>query len=159
MKKIETKEILIELDKLHKESPNGLLSAENVVKCAEDPASPLHKAFEWDDNKASHQFRLWQARVLITKFKVKLVGGGEEIIPIRLSLIEDRQEVGGGYRYTEDILESEELTEELMRTAVKEIEAWMKRYSMLKDLVESVGKSIKPFQRFESAIRDAKEML
>lgn len=43
----------------------GAVTAENVVREAQDAGHPLHGYFEWDDNKAAHSFRLGQARALI----------------------------------------------------------------------------------------------
>jgi hypothetical protein len=36
-----------------------------VVEAAEPESSPIHNAFEWDDEKAAHEHRLQQARGLI----------------------------------------------------------------------------------------------
>lgn len=41
---------------------DGKLTAESVLADAQDPASILHKRFEWDDANAAHQWRLTQAR-------------------------------------------------------------------------------------------------
>jgi hypothetical protein len=49
---------------------NGFLHIEDVVKEAADPASPLHQHFTWDDVKASHRYRLGEARTLIRAQKV-----------------------------------------------------------------------------------------
>lgn len=47
------------------EDDRGRLSPEIVVKAAENPESPLHQYFEWDDAKAARIHRLEQARRLI----------------------------------------------------------------------------------------------
>jgi hypothetical protein len=41
------------------------LTTESVVEEARSADSPLHPAFEWDDPRAAHQYRLDQARHLI----------------------------------------------------------------------------------------------
>lgn len=48
----------------------GLLTPNAVVADAEDPTSPLHDQFEWDDKVAGHLHRLDQARALINTVKV-----------------------------------------------------------------------------------------
>ena len=49
---------------------NDKLTADLVVSTAQDPSSPLHPYFEWDDNVAAHQWRLNQARGLIARVKI-----------------------------------------------------------------------------------------
>ena len=44
---------------------DNALHAEDVVAAARDPLSPLHSKFQWDDSKAAHRYRLWQARQII----------------------------------------------------------------------------------------------
>lgn len=48
------------------------LTAEQVVAEATDPTSPLHGAFEWDDQQAAHLYRLDQARLLIRKVEITI---------------------------------------------------------------------------------------
>lgn len=43
----------------------GRLTPDAVVAVAQDKKSPLHAAFTWDNDKAGHEYRLWQARQLI----------------------------------------------------------------------------------------------
>jgi hypothetical protein len=49
----------------------GRVAPEDVVEYADDPASPLHSAFEWDDTVAAQQHRLAQARSLIKAVRVR----------------------------------------------------------------------------------------
>jgi hypothetical protein len=48
-----------------RQQADGVLDAVDVVVDARDQHSPLHPYFEWDDRKASHKFRVEQARHLI----------------------------------------------------------------------------------------------
>lgn len=48
----------------------GVLTPDAVVENARDPESPLHDKFEWDDTKAAHAHRIYQARKLIASVKV-----------------------------------------------------------------------------------------
>lgn len=45
---------------------SGGLTPSRVLRVAKNPDSVLHPRFEWDDAKAGHQYRLWQARQLIS---------------------------------------------------------------------------------------------
>jgi hypothetical protein len=51
---------------------SGRLTPEAVVEDASNENSPLHELFEWDDSVAAHQFRLHQARMVITSVEVEV---------------------------------------------------------------------------------------
>lgn len=61
-------------------SNQGQLHPEHVVKKAANLLSPIHQAFNWDDEKAAHEYRLWQARQLIRSVCI-VQKEGEEPIP------------------------------------------------------------------------------
>lgn len=50
----------------------GVLTPSGVVSEAENPESPLHSLFEWDDAKAGHRYRIDQARKLIARVTYKV---------------------------------------------------------------------------------------
>lgn len=52
----------------------GPLTPSRVVEAAEDPESPLHSKFTWEDEKAAHEYRLIQARRLIVNVKFTPTG-------------------------------------------------------------------------------------
>lgn len=83
---------------------HGVIVAEAVVQEAEDPESPLHPAFEWDDSRAAHHHRVWQARMLIRACRVRVEGGGEEHAFANVQ-IKDRK----GYHPIDVIAKSETL--------------------------------------------------
>jgi len=49
------------------------LAPATVVGAASDPASVLHRYFEWDDSAAAEAYRLTQARTLIRAIQVQVV--------------------------------------------------------------------------------------
>lgn len=57
-------------DALRSLDAEGRLTAEDVVAAAEDPASPLHQHFNWDDQAAANLHRQEQARALIRSFRI-----------------------------------------------------------------------------------------
>jgi hypothetical protein len=63
LKKADSQEVGEALAKI--EAARGSLEPEAILDAAKDPASPLHKLFEWDDDRAAHEYRLHQARYLI----------------------------------------------------------------------------------------------
>ena len=66
---------------------NGSVTAEGVVKEATPTDSPMHRCFEWDDGKAAHKHRLYQARTLIRMNVVYLEEGGlpERLVHVSLA--------------------------------------------------------------------------
>tara|TARA_Y100000310_G_scaffold187429_1_gene187465 strand:- start:510 stop:944 length:435 start_codon:yes stop_codon:yes gene_type:complete len=51
---------------LIKKQKGGKFKPADVVDDARKKSSPLHNHFEWDDNEASKQYRLQQARYLVS---------------------------------------------------------------------------------------------
>lgn len=49
---------------------DGVLTAEAVLEEAQPETSPLHRLFTWDNEEAGHQYRLFQARLLIRRVRV-----------------------------------------------------------------------------------------
>ncbi len=115
----------------------GVLKSEAVVEYAKNPETALHSQFTWDDSEAAHNYRLWQARMLI-RVVVK-EAPKEEVEPMRVyvSMLEDRYgQPGGGYRSMEEVLTDKDLREQLMEQATKEFERWREKYEHLNELAE-----------------------
>lgn len=53
---------------------DGELTAENVLAAASKVGSRLNRYFEWDDTAAAHLYRLDQARHLIRRVTIELMG-------------------------------------------------------------------------------------
>ncbi len=69
------------------ESPDGTITPQTVLDDAQDPASPLHEHFEWDDTKAAQAYRLDQARQLIRS--VRLVITNTESVVRTVAYVRD----------------------------------------------------------------------
>lgn len=122
---------------------DGQVKAEVVVELASNPKHPLHGYFEWDDSKAAHDHRLWQARVLIARVRIVNPDASNPTpIPAFVSLVSDRHD-GGGYRSVADVLADPVSRDELERTAIGELAAWTERHRMLTELVAPVKRIIK----------------
>jgi len=119
-----------------RQAHDGILRAEDVVEAAADPDSPLHRHFQWDDGKAAHQYRLIQARNLITVYVEVLPGVSQEPVQVYVSLAQDRQEVGGGYRRIRDVLADPDMRARLVDEALAEFERAKAKYGQLVELAE-----------------------
>ncbi len=116
------------------------LTAELVVKDARREKSPLHSVFEWDDDAAAHQYRLEQARLLLRHI-VFVPEDKPDAEPMRYYVHLDN---GRSY-YTSIIaaMSDEEKRQRVLRTALKELESWERRYRAYEELAEvfaSAGK-------------------
>jgi hypothetical protein len=49
---------------------HGAVRSEDLVEAARPKESPAHKAFEWNDTKAGHEYRLIQARQWIRRVTI-----------------------------------------------------------------------------------------
>jgi hypothetical protein len=54
------------------EAREGFINANAVVEAARSEESPLHGAFEWNDDKAAHEYRLTQARKVLRSIRVTI---------------------------------------------------------------------------------------
>lgn len=111
----------------------GILRPEDVVKFAKSPKTALHKRFTWDDGKAAHEYRLWQARELI-RVSVNILPQSNKPFRAYVSLASDRKTPGGGYRLLADVMSDEELRSKLLEQAIKDMRGFQKKYKDLKEL-------------------------
>src|ERR1700719_396993 len=100
------------------EANGDSFNVKHIVEDARDLKSLLNSAFEWDEAKAAEEYRLGQARHLLGSLAVVTVGEGGTPVIYRafISVQEDKRR------------------KQLLKTAMKEIEAWQKRYKMYEDL-------------------------
>ena len=124
-----------EMDYLFKKFGH-LLSPENVVDFAKDKDTWLNKRFTWNDKKASHEYRLWQARKIISlELQVIEKNGKKSKVPMRLyiSLKDDRKK-DGGYRLITDVMEDPDLKQKLLSEAFLELTRIKIKYRYLTEL-------------------------
>jgi len=116
-------------------SDKDVITTEEVVKGAENKKKypNLHSKFEWNDEKASYQYRLWQARQLLVE--VVVLTPNNKPIQAFVNLVSDRKKSGGGYRETLNVLSDKDLRRELLEQAWTEFESWRRKYESLKELI------------------------
>lgn len=109
------------------------LTPELVVKDARREKSPLHSVFEWDDDAAAHQYRLEQARTLLRKIV---------FVPDELPDSEPQRyyvHLDNGRPYYTSIIAAmsdEEKRQRVLKTALKELESWERRYRAYEELAD-----------------------
>jgi hypothetical protein len=112
---------------------NGVLRPSDVVEYARDSGTALHDRFTWDDSEAADQYRLWQARELIAVV-VTLIPGADTESRAYVSMLDDREKDGGGYRSLVSVLSETESRKRLVAEALAEFDRWKAKYEMLKEL-------------------------
>jgi len=125
-------ELLFELEKI-RTANGGFLTPEAVVSVAKDEDNPLHPYFTWDDTEAAHKWRLEQARKLI-RLSVTIVKQDTQPVRAYVSLLNDRGK--NGYRATIDVLNDEDLRDQLLHCALRELAAFRNKYAVLSELAE-----------------------
>jgi hypothetical protein len=113
----------------------GVLKPEHVVEFARNKRTALHSAFEWDDDVAAEKYRLTQARLIIRIMVMPSPMTGE-LMPVNVSIMEDRKQPGGGYRSAIDVMSNPEMRRKLLRTALIEMVGFRKRYRALTELAQ-----------------------
>lgn len=127
--------IIQELNRIASKS-GGILKPEIVVEEASREDSPLHSRFTWDDSEAAHQYRLEQARRLIRVTVQFIPNVSNEPERIWVSLKQDQNNEGGGYRTLVSVLSDVELRKQLLNEAMEDMDRFEEKYSHLTELSE-----------------------
>lgn len=109
-----------ELDRIYEEK--GELQARDVVNESRPETAPLHPLFEWDDPKAAELYREQQARNIIGCIVTVQDSEKSGLTQVRAFV-----HVAESYRPTQIVVSEKDLREELVRTALKDAEAFQRR--------------------------------
>lgn len=125
-----------ELKMLYKE--HGSLNPAVVIEYARThPESALYGRFTWDDTKAAHEYRLWQARQLIGDFKIVRADprdGSDRNVRMFISPVEQRGD--GGYSSLTEVLDDEQRRSRFIDQALVEYQSIGEKYIDLTELSE-----------------------
>jgi|ERR1035437_121881 hypothetical protein len=113
----------------------GILRAESVVEYARDPGTALHERFEWDDDKAAQEYRIWQARHLI-RVMVTVLPQHKGEVRVYVSLGDDRQQEGGGYRTISAVMADPEMRTAMLEEAADDMRLFKVKYRVLTELAD-----------------------
>ena len=131
-----------ELDLLVREDK---LNAEDVYEYAKKhPESCLHDRFEWDKDKAAHEYNLNLAMKIIQEYRWRYTTTENEVVQTRkwVSLNDDRID-GGGYRDIQDVLSSKVMRRKLLQEAIQSLEMWRTRFIVLEKELKPVFDAMK----------------
>lgn len=113
------------------EAEHGALTPEDVLTEAQEPASPLHGFFTWDDSTAARLHRLAEARDLIRSVTVTYVGTEEPARTVRAFVHYGEENV---YESMAVVLSDDEKRAALLAMALAELAACRRKYADLKEL-------------------------
>lgn len=113
---------------------DGSLSPHAVVEEADDPKSPLHPLFDWNDEKAAMAHRLNQARQLIRVAVTVLPSVANQPVRQFVSLSDLRRTGTGSYLATAEIVSDPERRELALRDALTALMSMQKRFRYLSEL-------------------------
>ena len=114
-----------ELSKLKEKTPH------NIVELARDENNPLHGEFEWNDTVAGEKYREIQAREMLRCIIQHEEDESGKEITIRAFVNTTETNV---YDTIEAVVSNETEYENLLKTALKELESFKKKYHSLKEL-------------------------
>ncbi len=114
---------------LIRQKNSGILNPHDVVEYASDPTTALHSRFEWNDEKAGHEYRVWQARQLIRVIVIQSPRDNT-VTQCYVSLSDERGK-DGGYRAVVEVLDNKALTARLLQDALDELTVFREKYAAL----------------------------
>ena len=133
------------------------LTASIVIEDAKNKKSVLHGAFEWNDSKAAHEWRLHSARHLMRAVVTKELDSSGEI-RYQPAFVFVKTEEGPRYESLAKVLDDDELRLQVINRALKEFEQCQKRYEEYEEFLsvfESFDKTRKRLEQKHSAVAQA----
>ena len=128
---------------------NGQIDAHALVESARSKRSEIHHFFEWDNDVASEKWRAHQARMLLCSIVIETEEGEEVRAFHNLKISEDGGE-GRTYYALDKARANESLWAQIIQGALREAEAWQKRYRLyaeLKPISEAIEKTLKRLRK------------
>lgn len=133
-KGIDADAALRELERI--ENLYGSLTPENLLQEAEKKKNILHNFFQWDNEKAAHQFRLQQARMLINDIEVVIISDGEETsVPVYEIIKTDETR---SYKSIEKFTEAD--IEQVRAQAIRELNFWKNKLGVYNKFTKAAKK-------------------
>lgn len=131
-KKIKPEIAAHELEKIRKK--RGVLKPEDVVSEARRKNHPLHDYFVWDDDEAANQYRIWQARHLISVLVVvRADDDSDEPLTVRAYAHIREEEGGNQYVHIVQGMSDVGMRERILAEALKELAGFRRKYADLKE--------------------------
>lgn len=132
--KVNVQQVGERLEKL-KNLNDGVLKPKIVVDDAKNKNSPLHNAFEWNNNRAAEQWLLQQARNLINSIEIKVITSHKEVkTKLFFNIKKNEYQGTREYKTTEDIMNNPVDQEKVRQTFISELERLQKKFEIFEFL-------------------------
>lgn len=107
------------------------LTAKNVLNANREAGTPLHDEFEWNDGTAAENYRELQAAKMIRSICVDVETANNEVVPVRAFM---RTKECSSYESLHIIVRNEDKRADMLATALKEMQAFVRKYEILSEL-------------------------
>lgn len=118
------------------ERRHGMITPKLVVDDARPEKSLLHPIFEWNDAEAAERYREHQAgQMLRNLVAVKVIPTQEEQSEVR-AFVSITKDDSPGYVSVTTAMSDNNMRQQLLETALSELQAIKKKYSQLEELAQ-----------------------
>jgi hypothetical protein len=107
---------------------NGALRPAEIVEESKPVQAPLHPCFEWNDQEAARKYRENQAEGIVRNITI-VQESVPQAAPVRAFV-----HVQKAYHPLEIVLQSADATQELLESAMRDLDAFQTKYSTLQAL-------------------------
>lgn len=118
------------------EKQHGSVTAKILLDSARDEDSPVHSAFEWDNDKAAEKYRLQQATNMIVAIATVQEPEEKEAPTIYRAYSNVDKRNSGKFVSTARALSDEEMRSVVLRHAIEELQQFKRKYLGLKELAK-----------------------
>lgn len=117
------------------EAEHGAITPAAVVDASKAKRAPLHRCFEWDNDKAAAAHRLQQARLVINHLSIVVSEPDAKPIATRaFVIVNESDDDERGYVSTERAMADPVLRAEVLARALRELRSIERRYKDLREL-------------------------
>jgi len=127
---------------------SSVLKLSYIVEDSEYKYAALHKCFEWNNHYAAEKYRLAQARDILNNLTAERIGNVSIPNPIQ-AFVSFKKE--NEYFSVINVLKSAELREYMLDAAMRELDAFYRKYASLEYLSELMGvieKNVRRYQQY-----------
>lgn len=109
------------------------INPSQIVETAKDEKNILHDLFEWDNTKAGHNWRVWQARYMLRSITTVVIDQQEKE-HTTFAFVNIRTEETKGYQSVDMVVQSDTSRAYMLEQAKREMLIFRRKYQELKEL-------------------------
>lgn len=111
----------------------GYVTPQDMVEVSKPSNALLHPYFEWDNEVAGHEYRLWQAREMVRDLKCEFEG--KQIHYCQNVVVKISGKSQRAYVTTVETLSKKELREQVLAYALRQLNYWVNQHKIYNELV------------------------